>query len=151
MVRAYQDQTHFPSIPATGPPPETILARTTIVTLTDELLEDREPYCSDDPERLGRAIPGGPIDVTVTFDWKGGSLCDPGERDRDEEQPLEPLPKDGKDLVAEARRLRHLLTHTPKNPWCAACQKAKMQRKPCPGRPWELNPLDSATSLPPTT
>ena len=70
MTRAYQDQMHFPSIPPTGPPPETILARTTVATLTEEILEDREPYCSDEPERLGRIIPGGPVDITVTFYWK---------------------------------------------------------------------------------
>jgi hypothetical protein len=30
----------------------------------------------------------------------------------------------------EAQTLHHLLTHTPKNPSCKACQRAKMQRKP---------------------
>ena len=67
MKRVYQDQTHFPCIPLTGPPPETVLARTTISTLTEEVLEDREPYCGDEPERLGRLIPGGPVGITVTF------------------------------------------------------------------------------------
>ena len=75
------------------------------------------------------------MDITVTLYWKEGSLLDPGEDDPDDGQPLEFLPREGKDYVAEARSLRHLLVHMPKNPWCAACQKAKMQRKPCPGRP----------------
>ena len=115
MKRVYQDQMHFPCIPQTGPPPETILARTTIVSGTDELLEDREPYRSDEPEHLGRLIPGGPMDVTVTFYWREGSLSDPGEAQPEGEQHLGILPKEGKDLVAEARSLRHLLTHMPKN------------------------------------
>jgi hypothetical protein len=124
---------YYPSVRLNGPPSETILARTTIVTMTGEVLEGREHYHGDDPERLGRPILGGPVDITVTFYWKEGSLVDPGEDDPEEGQPLELLPKEGKDVVAEARSLRHLLVHTPKNPWRAACQKAKLQRKPCPG------------------
>ena len=36
-----------------------------------------------------------------------------------------------RDLKAEAVSLRHLMTHMPKNPWCPACQRAKMQRRSC--------------------
>ena len=35
-----------------------------------------------------------------------------------------------KDLKAEALTLQHLMTHTPKNPWCPVCQVAKMQKRP---------------------
>jgi hypothetical protein len=33
-------------------------------------------------------------------------------------------------MKLEAMSEYHLLTQTPKNPYCAACQRAKMQRKP---------------------
>ena len=33
-------------------------------------------------------------------------------------------------LRIEAKSLRHLMTHKPRNPFCAACQRAKMQSKP---------------------
>jgi len=33
-------------------------------------------------------------------------------------------------MKIEATSLHHLLTHTPKNPYCQSCQRAKMQRKP---------------------
>ena len=39
-----------------------------------------------------------------------------------------------RDLKAEAKSLKHLMTHEPKNPHCAACQQAKMQAKPTPDR-----------------
>ena len=35
-----------------------------------------------------------------------------------------------RDLHAEAQSVGHLMTHVPKNPYCAACQTAKMQRRP---------------------
>jgi hypothetical protein len=38
-------------------------------------------------------------------------LCDDGRRD----------------LKSEALSVAHLMTHKPKNRWCIACQKAKMQ------------------------
>ena len=34
------------------------------------------------------------------------------------------------DLRAEALSVEHLLTHTPKNPYCPSCIRAKMSRKP---------------------
>ncbi len=33
-------------------------------------------------------------------------------------------------MKLEAMSTYHMLTHTPKNPYCTACQRAKMQRKP---------------------
>ena len=39
-----------------------------------------------------------------------------------------------RDLKAEAKSRKHLMTHEPKNPHCAACQQAKMQAKPTPDR-----------------
>ena len=36
-----------------------------------------------------------------------------------------------RDLKAEAVSREHLMTHMPKNKWCPACQRAKMQHKAC--------------------
>ena len=36
-----------------------------------------------------------------------------------------------RDLRAEAISTRHLLTHRPKNRYCKACVRCKMQRSPC--------------------
>ena len=38
--------------------------------------------------------------------------------------------KSPRDLKAEATSITHLLTHTPRNPYCEACKRAKMTRKP---------------------
>ena len=35
-------------------------------------------------------------------------------------------PREERDLRAEAKSLKHLMTHLPKNPYCDACQRAKM-------------------------
>ena len=37
----------------------------------------------------------------------------------------------GRDLKAEAASREHMMTHMPKNKWCPACQRAKMQHKAC--------------------
>ena len=37
----------------------------------------------------------------------------------------------GRDLKAEVVSRVHLMTHMPKNKWCPACQRAKMQHKAC--------------------
>ena len=49
--------------------------------------------------------------------------------------PPPPIPDEGwerprRDLKAEAKSPHHLLTHMPMNPYCEACQRAKMQRAP---------------------
>ena len=42
------------------------------------------------------------------------------------------LPEESvRDLKPEAISVTHLMTHTPKKPYCAACQRSKVQRKPC--------------------
>ena len=50
------------------------------------------------------------------------------------EDQLQPIKKDKNDdvplLKIEATSLYHMMTHSPKNPYCQACQRAKMQRKP---------------------
>ena len=48
----------------------------------------------------------------------------PAEEDQSEEAQAT-----RKDLRAEAKSLRHLLTHQPKNPYCDACTRAKMRNK----------------------
>ena len=50
--------------------------------------------------------------------------------DEDLEEPLTRIER----LKLEARSLDHLLTHVPKNPYCPACQRAKMQAAPCLSR-----------------
>ena len=40
--------------------------------------------------------------------------------------PPSPEPQ-ARDLRAEAKSIRHLMTHLPKNPYCDACQRAKME------------------------
>ena len=35
-----------------------------------------------------------------------------------------------RDLAAEAKTLKHLMTHMPKNPHCLSCQRAKLQKAP---------------------
>ena len=52
----------------------------------------------------------------------------------DGDQELQRLPTKGEKLKAEAISLSHLLTHTPKNPYCETCQRAKMQAKAAPNR-----------------
>ena len=42
---------------------------------------------------------------------------------------VEPDPR--RDLRAEALSTKHLLTHQPKNRYCKACTRCKMQRTPC--------------------
>ena len=44
--------------------------------------------------------------------------------------------KSERDLKAEAVSVTHLMTHTPKNPYCSACQRSKVQRKPCRRKKW---------------
>ena len=46
--------------------------------------------------------------------------------------PVDDVPeKSERDLKAEAISVTRLMTHTPRNPYCAACQRSKVQRKPC--------------------
>ena len=49
------------------------------------------------------------------------------EVESDEE--LELIPTKSDLLREEAKSLDHLMTHMPKNPFCPACQRAKMQTK----------------------
>ena len=56
----------------------------------------------------------------VAFFWRQGpgqlAVLEAGaEQMNEDDAPLEPLPRDGNDLVSEARSLGHLLTHMPKN------------------------------------
>ena len=56
------------------------------------------------------------------------------------EEELKRLPTKAELLKAEATSLRHLLNHMPKNPYCASCQRSKMQAAHTPsrkGKPWK--------------
>ena len=47
------------------------------------------------------------------------------------EKPLDPKRDRGeRALKEEAQSIQHLLTHTPKNPFCQACSRAKMTKRP---------------------
>ncbi|MCP4242093.1 MAG: hypothetical protein GY772_16170, partial [bacterium] len=52
-----------------------------------------------------------------------------------QEEPEEEEEKKKRDLKVEALSREHLMTHLPKNPWCPACQRAKLQRAPCARQP----------------
>ena len=62
---------------------------------------------------------------------------DPGEEEPEPvderlvEKPLDPKRDRGEiALKQEAQSIQHLLTHTPKNPFCQACSRAKMTKRP---------------------
>ena len=61
-----------------------------------------------------------------------------------------PEARPDRDLKAEAESIMHIMTHTPKNPHCAACQRSKVQRKPCRRKKWfkGLKPTDLVSRLP---
>ena len=42
--------------------------------------------------------------------------------------------------MKEAKSLKHLLTHFPKNPYCTACQRAKIRRKRAESHVFEKRP-----------
>ena len=53
------------------------------------------------------------------------------DKNTDDDQKDRKVDKDDIPLMKiEATSVYHLLTHTPKNPYCPACQRAKLQRKP---------------------
>ena len=54
------------------------------------------------------------------------------EEDHDDDEALAVDAR--RDLKAEAKSLKHLMTHMPKNPHCSSCQRAKMTAKPNPRR-----------------
>jgi hypothetical protein len=76
------------------------------------------------PERGNPEEPEGGIDLTPGH-------AENNNNDDGDVPKTEALKKDDMTLTElEAQTLHHLLTHTPKNPSCKACQRAKMQRKP---------------------
>ena len=50
------------------------------------------------------------------------------KEDEDESKVEMEQESGGRDLKTEAKSLKHLLTHLPKNPHCQACQEAKMKQ-----------------------
>ena len=100
--------------------------------------EDHKPEV--DPGDLivgGEVAPGPPSAVTPGFDGEPSDLED--EEDGQGVDPvvddrLVPKEKDERRdrgqqaLKEEARSLSHLMTHTPKNPYCDVCNKAKMYK-----------------------
>ena len=48
---------------------------------------------------------------------------------KDEEEKIKEDPKVTSRLKDEAKSIVHQLTHTPKNPFCGACQRGKMRER----------------------
>ena len=57
-------------------------------------------------------------------------LPDPSEMETAEETDQKLAPGARRDLRAEAHSLHHLLRHKPSNPYCEACRRGRMRRKP---------------------
>ena len=76
----------------------------------------------------GKAIPATEADAPLVID-PGGELV-PAERDERLAPPVRPEKENRGEMAlkAEALSLRHLMSHTPKNPFCETCQRAKMTK-----------------------
>ena len=76
----------------------------------------------------GKAIPAPEADAPLVID-PGGELV-PAERDERLAPPVRPEKENRGEMAlkAEALSLRHLMSHTPKNPFCETCQRAKMTK-----------------------
>ena len=100
-------------------------------TLGQELTDDEDELQSFLP---GELHPGPP--AATTPDPHAVSDDEQGDEDGlpEAEERLVPSPPPEKRdkgeaaLRAEATTLRHLMTHTPKNPFCSTCNKAKMHK-----------------------
>ena len=70
----------------------------------------------------------GKLDLDMPREAGQGSQppAEPGQRSKPNGPPPPPKPP-ARDLKAEAKSIRHLMTHLPKNPYCDACQRAKME------------------------
>ena len=77
--------------------------------LGDEDRDQRVELAHPEPERPEDEPELAPLDEEVGEDI----------------EPIAPEAKMRRDLRAEAKSLRHLLTHLPKNPYCVHCQQAK--------------------------
>ena len=112
-----------------GESPYFVLSDTSIVTCE---VHGRVPH-------IRTPVPAMPMAVAM-----------PGEEDEalppEDDAAVPPIPapladddpagKTVRALKAEAVSVTHLMTHTPKNPYCAACRRAKVQRKPCRRKKW---------------
>ena len=84
----------------------------------------------DDPASGGNAPASGisePETAVVNPGVENTAGLDIEDNPSDDE--VEPDPR--RDLRAGAISTRHLLTHQPKNRYCKACTRCKMQRTPC--------------------
>ena len=71
----------------------------------------------------------GELDLDMPREAGQGSRSRADESDhgsKSKGSPPSPEPR-ARDLRAEAKSFRHLMTHLPKNPYCDACQRAKME------------------------
>ena len=108
----------------------------------DEVEEVEEPYeasIADDDEILGHAddsleeffpgelAPGPPAAITPDVNEGSEDEAEAPEEPVDGRQP-KALDRGEAALREEARTLRHMMTHTPKNPFCETCKCAKMYK-----------------------
>ena len=59
---------------------------------------------------------------------------DPGEEATGKSSLVKVISDNDKLLITEARSLRHLMTHLPKNRFCPHCQRAKITSRPARSR-----------------
>ena len=86
------------------------------------------PPCDDDQVLAARGNPDLVEEVPASsIQDKSAEKHDEGEI---QEQSLAAKKDDVPLMKIEAMSTYHLLTHAPKNPYCPACQRAKLQRKP---------------------
>ena len=108
----------------------------------NEVEEVEEPYeasIADDDEILGHAddsleeffpgelAPGPPAAMTPDVNEGSEDEAEAPEEPVDGRQP-KALDRGEAALREEARTLRHMMTHTPKNPFCETCKCAKMYK-----------------------
>ena len=76
----------------------------------------------DDKDELGELMQ----DLPKQGGEGSSSSRDQGGDRRTPSDPPAPQPR-ARDLKEEAKSIRHLMTHLPKNPYCDACQRAKIE------------------------
>ncbi|CAE7251308.1 JNK [Symbiodinium sp. CCMP2592] len=80
-------------------------------------------------EPIGEMDEIGELDLDMPG-VEGAQKKVPNDKKKAPEQPMPQSPPDeprARDLREEAKSIRHLMTHLPKNPYCDACQRAKME------------------------
>ena len=121
-----------------GDKPEPVMPKITVVKVQKPKKKMKQPMAGlrgraklpselthDDVEELG--------DSHVHGEQSDDPESDSNDDDSDKPPKAHPVGRSEKerDLKKEALSVHHLLTHMPKNRYCAACMKAKMQKAHC--------------------